>query len=79
MPSLNPVRIKKVAFLDIGTNSIRLLIVRISINRTWKILTDQKTVVRLGEGEFEKNRLNADAIKRAENVLTRFIQNAREF
>lgn len=79
MASLNPVRKKTVAFLDIGTNSIRLLIVRVSSKKTWKILSDQKTVVRLGEGEFEKNRLHSDAVKRAKIVLNRFIRIARGF
>ncbi|MDP2795965.1 MAG: hypothetical protein Q8N94_00455 [Methanoregula sp.] len=43
-----------VAFLDIGTNSIRLLVVRLNPNHLYTILTRQKQRVRLGDGEFER-------------------------
>jgi len=75
---MNLSRKKTVAFLDIGTNSIRLLVVRFSESGSWKVLTDQKIVVRLGEGEFGKNRLTQEAINRAKIALIRFIQLARE-
>nr|WP_319538181.1 Ppx/GppA phosphatase family protein [uncultured Methanospirillum sp.] len=75
---MNLTRKKTVAFLDIGTNSIRLLVVRFSESRSWKVLTDQKMVVRLGEGEFGRNRITPEAISRAKTVLIRFIQLARE-
>ena len=41
-----------VAFIDLGTNSARLLVVRLNQNHSYVILTRQKEVVRLGEGEF---------------------------
>jgi len=37
-----------VTFLDIGTNSVRLLIVRIKANQSYATITQQKEVVRLG-------------------------------
>jgi len=43
-----------VAFIDIGTNSVRLLVVRFNPNHSYTILTRQKQQVRLGEGEFEE-------------------------
>ena len=41
-----------VSFIDIGTNSVRLLVVRLNPNHSYSILTQQKQQVRLGDGEF---------------------------
>lgn len=68
-----------VAFLDIGTNSIRILIVTITKDRICRILTDQKMVVRLGQGEFESGHLTHEAILRAEHVLVRFLHMAHNY
>lgn len=68
-----------VTFLDIGTNSIRILIVRINKDRLCRVLTDQKMVVRLGQGEFESGHLTHEAIIRAENVLARFMHMAHNY
>src|SRR6266581_886189 len=38
--------------MDMGTNSIRLLLVRLHPNHPYTILTQLKQIVRLGEGEF---------------------------
>ena len=56
---------KIIAFIDIGTNSLRLLLVRINPNQTYTVLSDQKEVVRLGEGEFVDQFLQSGAMERA--------------
>jgi len=66
-----------VAFIDIGTNSIRLLIVRIDPNASYTILTPLKETVRLGEGEFADNYLQPEAIDRAVLVCRQFASLAR--
>src|SRR5438067_754454 len=66
-----------VGFLDIGTNSVRLLLVRINANHTFTVLSDQKETVRLGEGEFRRNLLQPEAIRRASLVCGRFAEMAR--
>ena len=48
-------REKTVAFIDIGTNSARLLVVSIEENGAYHMLTRIKDVVRLGEGELQSN------------------------
>jgi exopolyphosphatase/guanosine-5'-triphosphate,3'-diphosphate pyrophosphatase len=53
-----------VAFIDIGTNSVRLLVVRINPNNSYTILTRQKQQVRLGEGEFENEEILPEAMER---------------
>jgi len=66
-----------VAFIDLGTNSARLLVIRLNPNRSYSVLTQQKEVVRLGEGEFADNMLTPDAIDRTVTVLSRFAEVAR--
>jgi exopolyphosphatase/guanosine-5'-triphosphate,3'-diphosphate pyrophosphatase len=68
-----------VAFLDIGTNSIRILIVRVFSNCTYTILSRQKETVRLGEGEFAADLILEEAMDRAIAVCRNFIELARSF
>ncbi len=68
-----------VAFIDIGTNSIRLLIVRLFPNCTYNVLSRQKETVRLGEGEFGDDLILDDAMDRAVTVCRNFTALARSF
>ena len=68
-----------VAFLDIGTNSVRLLIVRIKANQSYATITQQKEVVRLGEGEFVDQYLQPEAMARAVLVCRKFAELARAY
>jgi exopolyphosphatase/guanosine-5'-triphosphate,3'-diphosphate pyrophosphatase len=65
------------AFMDIGTNSVRLLLVRLNANHTHTVLTSQKEVVRLGENEFSSGQLQPDAMRRAALVCRKFAELAR--
>ncbi len=65
-----------VAFLDIGTNSIRMLLARIDPNHSFSVISQQKEVVRLGEGEFRDRQLQPQAIRRAVLVCSQFVQMA---
>src|SRR5512133_3495044 len=66
-----------VAFLDLGTNSIRLLLVRINPNLSYTVLSRQKEVVRLGEGEFIDQELQPEAMQRAALICRQFADLAR--
>jgi exopolyphosphatase/guanosine-5'-triphosphate,3'-diphosphate pyrophosphatase len=68
-----------VSFIDIGTNSVRLLVVRLNPNHSYTILTRQKQQVRLGEGEFDDEEIKADAIERLVVVCRKFMDLARTF
>jgi exopolyphosphatase/guanosine-5'-triphosphate,3'-diphosphate pyrophosphatase len=68
-----------VSFIDIGTNSVRLLVVRLNPNHSYTILTRQKQQVRLGEGEFEEDVIQAEAADRLVVVCKRFSDLARTF
>ena len=66
------------AAIDIGTNSIRLAVVRHE-GQNATTLDIQRQVVRLGEGEFEENKLTEEAINRGVLVCTRFAEAARGY
>ncbi|MGO8672544.1 MAG: HD domain-containing protein [Capsulimonadaceae bacterium] len=81
------------AAMDIGTNSVRLAVVEVRTGFTWNVLTLQKEVVRLGEGEFARggdsallerrghagHHLTEAAIARGALVCARFAEAARGF
>ncbi len=66
-----------VAFIDIGANSVRLLVVRIYPNHSYTVLTQLKHTVRLGEGEFDDRCLQPQAMERAVLVCRQFATLAR--
>ena len=70
---------RTVAFIDIGTNSIRLFVVRVNPDCSFAILTSQKEPVRLGEGEFPKGTITPEAMDRAVLVAGKFVEIARSF
>ena len=66
------------ACFDIGTNSVRLMVVRLEPGGTWSTLTVQKEAVRLGEGEFgDRSALTLEAMDRGVLVCRTFADLAR--
>ena len=65
--------------MDIGTNSVRLLLVRIGANHSYATLTQQKEVIRLGENEFADQYLQPDAMDRAVLVCSKFAELSRSY
>ena len=63
-----------VGFVDIGTNAVRLLVVRINPNFSYTIVSQEKEVVRLGEQEFKDNILKPEAMERAIFVCGKFAE-----
>ena len=66
-----------VGFIDIGTNSIRLLVVRLHSNRVFTVVHQLKETVRLGEDAFRHQHLRPEAMDRAVSVLRQFAMLAR--
>jgi exopolyphosphatase/guanosine-5'-triphosphate,3'-diphosphate pyrophosphatase len=67
-----------IGFIDIGTNSVRLMVVRLQPDRSWTTITLQKEPVRLGEGEFgAESELQPAAMDRAAVVCRSFAELAR--
>src|SRR5690606_10078516 len=67
------------AAIDIGTNSVHMLIARIASNGRFEVVTRQKEMVRLGSGEGEMKQLEEDAIERGIQALARCRQLADSF
>jgi len=60
------------AAIDIGTNSIHLLVAEVGQDGEFTVLTTDKETVRLGEGPGDLRELLPDAIERGVNALQRF-------
>lgn len=58
-----------IGIIDLGSNSVRLLVVRINANASCTVLNQVKHMVRLGEGGFLKNRLQEKNMHRTLGVL----------
>ncbi|XHH09105.1 MAG: HD domain-containing protein [Candidatus Bathyarchaeia archaeon] len=68
-----------IGFIDVGTNAIRLLVVRINPNFSYSIISQEKEVVRLGEDEFNDNLLKPEAMDRAIFVCGKFASLAKTY
>ena len=68
-----------VGFVDIGTNAVRLLVVRINPNFSYTIISQEKEVIRLGEQEFKDNILKPEAMERAIFVCGKFADLAKTY
>jgi exopolyphosphatase/guanosine-5'-triphosphate,3'-diphosphate pyrophosphatase len=67
------------AAIDIGTNSIHIVVARVAPGGGFEILTREKESVRLGHGSGDMDELDADAIDRGIATLRRFRQLADSF
>jgi exopolyphosphatase/guanosine-5'-triphosphate,3'-diphosphate pyrophosphatase len=67
------------AAIDIGTNSIHMVVARMGPGGGFEILTREKESVRLGHGSGDMDQLDADAIDRGIATLTRFRRLADSF
>ncbi len=62
------------AAIDIGTNSIHLVVARPTGNNRFEVIDREKEVVRLGSGSGDMKHLAPDAIERGLDALRRFQQ-----
>ena len=69
---MNGKTVKRVAVIDIGTNSIHMVLAEIEKDFSYKIVDRIKEMARLGDGTFTSHRLSQDAIERGLTVLKRF-------
>jgi exopolyphosphatase/guanosine-5'-triphosphate,3'-diphosphate pyrophosphatase len=65
------VTINRLAAIDIGTNSIRSIVVEADSSGKFRVLDDEKATVRLGEGLNDTGILSASASERAITALLR--------
>lgn len=62
-----------VGFFDLGTNSVRLMVVRFS-GQEFTVVNLQREMIRLGEGEFPSGRITQDAMDRCVTVCRRLVK-----
>ncbi|WP_077071990.1 Ppx/GppA phosphatase family protein [Mailhella massiliensis] len=70
---------RTVAILDMGSNSLRMIIVRIGGNRVTSVLNQVKQMVRLGEGAFENHMLQPEPMRRTVAALRGFAGMCRSY
>jgi len=63
---------RRLAAMDIGTNSIRCIIVEADLKGGYRILDDEKSTVRLGEGLAATGSISPQASERALEAVCRF-------
>jgi len=67
----------RLAAIDIGTNSIHIVIAQASGKGGFEVLDREREVVQVGRGSFATGRLRKDAIARSVESLARFVALAR--
>jgi len=67
----------RIAAIDIGTNSIHMVVARAVRHTEFAVLDREREVVQVGRGSFQTGRLRRDAIRRTAEALRRFVQLAR--
>jgi len=67
----------RIAAIDIGTNSIHMVIARATASAGFDLVDREREVVQIGKGSFKAGRLRASAIRRTVEALARFVDLAR--
>ena len=56
---------ERVAIIDMGSNSIRFIVIQVADNKSYRLEYQQKEAIRLGRGMSETGRLNPEGVERA--------------
>ena len=64
----------KLAAIDIGTNSIHMVVVKVVSDRAFEVIDREKEMVKLGVGVFATNRLSDRAFKTGLDTIERYAQ-----
>lgn len=68
---------RRLAAIDLGTNTVRLLVVEVS-GREWRALHEEQRVTRLGEGQAAAGILQAAAMRRTAEAVAAFARRAKD-
>lgn len=77
--SSSPPGCRRIAAIDVGTNSIRLIVAEAADDGTYRVLDDEKETTRLGRGLAETGRMAPEAIEQAVQALARMKRIAEGF
>jgi exopolyphosphatase / guanosine-5'-triphosphate,3'-diphosphate pyrophosphatase len=67
----------RIAAIDIGTNSIHMVIADATVGEAFAVLDREREVVQVGRGSFHDGRLRGDAMRGTAAALRRFVLLAR--
>jgi exopolyphosphatase/guanosine-5'-triphosphate,3'-diphosphate pyrophosphatase len=67
----------RIATIDIGTNSIHMVVADTTSPGAFEVVDREREVVQVGRGSFHARRLRRDAVVRCVDALVRFVQLAR--
>lgn len=67
------------AAIDIGTNSIHMIIVKVTSKQTYEVLVQEKEMVKLGVGVFANKMLSKKAFHSGIETIKRYVQLADEY
>lgn len=70
---------RKVCVIDVGTNSVRMIVARASALKIGEILFTQGRITRLGEGLRESGNIQPVPLERTVQVLIEFLERAKAF
>ena len=62
----------RLAAIDIGTNSVHMIVVRVRPDFSFEIIDREKEMVRLGAGGLDGRALTPDGMRAAHQVLSKF-------
>lgn len=68
----------RVAVIDIGSNSIRLLAVELAANLSWQSIAEERAMTRLAQGIAGSGELCPEAMARSVEAIGRFLAIARQ-
>jgi exopolyphosphatase / guanosine-5'-triphosphate,3'-diphosphate pyrophosphatase len=68
----------RLASIDVGTNTVRLLVVEVEAAGRWRVVEQDQTVTRLGEALTATGRLGESPMARTGAVVTRYVAMARQ-
>lgn len=63
---------ENIAIIDLGSNSVRLIVIKINLNTSYKMIDQMKEMVRLSEGMWKDNLLIDEAMNRTIIALKKF-------
>ncbi|MGP1271954.1 MAG: Ppx/GppA phosphatase family protein [Phycisphaerales bacterium] len=72
-------RVARLAAIDVGTNSIRLIIADVSPLGAYRVVDDEKVVTRLGRGAGMSRVLQPEAIAESAEAIAQMVRIARGF
>ena len=62
----------RLAAIDIGTNSLHMIVVRVGVDLSFEVIDREKEMVRLGAGGLDGRALTPEAMHAALQVLSKF-------